>query len=121
MPKIIADVQEWFDVKDDPYHGKVLVRLPKKGEMDQILERTREMTIASDGPVVRMNGSRVAMACAAVKDWKNFIDENDEPLKCTKPNIERMCAENWFFGFVDNCLKELEAKAQKAIEDIEKN
>ena len=112
MPKITKEISDWFDFPDDPYHGRVLVRLPKPGEIESIRERAREMKFKSDETVLRFSGMREAIAIIAVKDWEQFFDAEDQPLKCTPANVAVMCLEKGFLDFVDVCIADLEKRAE---------
>ena len=118
MPKVKPEISDWFNCPDDPYNGRVEVRLPKPGEVDSIRERTREMAIGQDSPVMRMSGTRASVIVAAIKKWENFFDAEDQPMRCTDANIKIMCNEAGFMDFIDECLAELEARA-KAKADAE--
>lgn len=122
MPKIKSDLKQWFDIPDDEYKGKILIRLPKGGEVEAIKERTREMIMGQDGDmIVRQRGTRESIIIAAVSDWSNFIDSEGEQLKCTAANIRVMCREDWFMEFVDGCLGDLEVIAKRNRESEQKN
>ena len=113
MPKITKEISDWFAYPDDPYNGRVLVRLPKAGEVDAIREKAREMRVKSDETVLRFSGMREAVAMIAVKDWEQFFDADDQLLKCTPANIAIMCLEKGFLDFVDECIADLEKRAEE--------
>ena len=113
MPKIKPDIDQWFDYPDDPYNGRVLVRLPRGGEVQRIVEQTTEYIA---GPrVFRMNGTNEQIIKAAIKDWEHFYDGEDQVLKCTPANVEVMCRDAAFLKFVDTCMAEL--RQRKAEQD----
>ena len=113
MPKISREFSDWFEIPNDTYNGRVKIRLPKSGEQEQIKERCRELSLAGGVPAVRLIGSRVALATAAIMDWENFFDADDNPLKCTPANVQIMCNEDGFLEFVDECMAELESRKEE--------
>jgi hypothetical protein len=127
MPKIKSEISMWFPYPDDPYGGKVHVRLPKPGEAQAIREKAREMKVQyvkefrQSETIIRMNGAREGIVLAAVKDWENFLDESDKPLKCTAENVRIMCLEDGFLDFIDECLAELEKVDKEKSEAASKN
>lgn len=127
MPKVSSEISRWFDYPDDPYKGRVRVRLPKGGELQAIRERTTEgraqhvKEFRQREVVIRQNGYREEVAVTATLEWENFLDENDKPLKCTPGNIRRMCMEDGYYDFIDECLAELEQEAKEKAEAESKN
>jgi hypothetical protein len=126
MPKIKKEIKDWFPYPDDPYNGRVLVRLPKPGEQEAIKERSRELIVrtfrqTNEEMALRSTGSKEALAISSVSDWENFFDESDEPMKCTQANVKLMCKEAGFVDFIDECIAELEKRAAKKTEEEIKN
>jgi hypothetical protein len=122
MPKVKPEISDWFDCPDDPYKGRVQVRLVPSGESDLIKERTREMVFTHGQPAIRMPDSKLEHTIAAVKQWENFFDADDKPLKCTPANVKLICENvDGFIDFIDECLVELEKRAQAKMEAEVKN
>lgn len=127
MPKITKELSTWFDYPDDPYNGKVHVRLVKEGELSSIRERTSEVKtqfvkeFRQKETVFRLNGTKEAIAIAAIIGWENFYNEKDEKLECTEGNIRIMCMESGFLDFIDECLSILNDESTKTKEEEAKN
>jgi hypothetical protein len=121
MPKLKTDIKDWFDYPDDKYGGKVLVRMPWDGEIDAIRERNTEYLVGSSENVFRMNKTNEEIFWAAVEGWENFLDENDEEMKCTKPNVLLMCKYSKFRTFIDQCIKELRRRYAEQLKAERKN
>lgn len=127
MPKITSEISTWFDYPDDPWGGRVHIRHLKEGELSSIRQRTSEIRteyvqeFRQKEVSVRQTGLREAICIAAIKEWENFFDENDQQMKCTPGNIRIMCTEAGFFEFIDNCLDILEKEAAEKKETETKN
>jgi len=121
MPKISKEISAWFDYPDDPQGGKVHVRLLKSGEFQLISEKTLEIrntfndeTNQNEVTMAR-RGFRASVVVKSIKEWENFFDVEDKPMKCTPLNIKLMCCEDGFVEFIETCIEELEK--QKAAKD----
>jgi hypothetical protein len=127
MPRIAREISAWFEMPDDPFGGRVHVRLLKRAEVEAIMEKAREIKAVhvkefrQTETSIRIHGAKTEITIAAVKDWENFFNEKDEALKCTPPNVRIMCLEDGFMDFVDRCLKALEDQEAKKREAELKN
>ena len=122
MPKVKPEVSDWFDYPDDPYKGRVQVRLVPDGESTLIKNRNRVMIFAQDKPAIGMGEAEIEIIIASVKNWENFFGLEDESLKCTPANVKRMCESvDGFIDFINECLIDLEARAKAKSEAEVKN
>jgi hypothetical protein len=129
--RITKSVERWFVADDDPDKSEVLIRHLKKGELiDITFDSTAQVTryVADEDKKITPETTatadprkqQVETFCKAVKDWKNFYDEDGEPIECTKENKVRAMREiDGLFEFVQECRERLakdieaESKAQE--------
>ena len=131
--RITKSVERWFPVPDDPDEGEVLIRHLKRGElMDISFETTKqetryrlndaqelepEMTSRSD-----TRASQIAIFNAAVRNWKNFYDEDGNALTCTDENkVKAMREIDGLTEFVGECRDKLAADIDAEKKEQEKN
>jgi hypothetical protein len=121
MPKIVPQIESWFDYPDDPMGGRVLVAHIKDGELARILERTTETKTVyvkefrRPESTIRHVDSTTEIIVAAVKGWEKFYGEDDKPLPCTPENVRVFCKEDGFIRFVSQCREKL---AQIALDKV---
>jgi hypothetical protein len=125
--------ERWFQCVDDPDEGSVLIKHLSPGEIQDITDATMpqkieyspdekgnmvpEFSITPDRKI-----ERESIMTSAIKDWKNFFDENGNPIECTKENIIRASREIYGFNeFIAECRKILADDVANEMAGQEKN
>ncbi len=116
MPRISQRRTMWFDVPDDPLHGRVEIVHLEDGEVTEIREQVWEMrnVFDADSPAgfkseQRYNPAldRELTVCRAVGNWENFQDADGKPMACTEGNKKQWSRVKWFMEFVNECREQL--------------
>ena len=108
--RLQTEIKEWFPWPDDPDGAEVLIRHLRSGEIENIMDRTREITVRDGETVIRMNGTHEAAIVAAISDWKKFYGDDGKELPCTPGNIRKKCREDGFMPQIDAFRIDLAAR-----------
>jgi hypothetical protein len=119
--RIRRPTERWFPCDNDPDEGSVLIKHLTPGELQDIsneaMPQEYEYDQDEDGKMIpklkvgfKSGISRELTMIACIKDWKNFFDEEGNPLECTPENITRASREieglNDFIVECQNALAE---------------
>ena len=128
MPKLYREVVERFELDDDPLKGWIEVVHLEDDAINRIAEKvTRTVNrVGMDGKPERvqevdLNLDRMETVDAAVRNWGNFFDDNDNPLPCTSENKRKWALDNWFMAHVRRIRQELAGRVAAEREEAAKN
>jgi hypothetical protein len=133
VPKLKKRHRRWFEIPDDPLRGEVEIVHLSKTEIQDIMTRgidTRVITKAGadGGPGVpetqtKVNNSliRSEVAVAAVKNWKNFQDQDGKALECTPENVPLFARDDEFMAQLTRCREILGREVAEQEEAERKN
>lgn len=118
MPRQSAEFTMWFDVPDDPDHGRVQVRHLLGGEIQEIVFQAADVREVWDdvkGAARRdtrhdISKSNQLFGNAAVVGWENFLDATGKPIPCNAANKAAYAKEGWYVPFIGECREKV-AKA----------
>jgi len=130
----IKKVEErWFEIPGDPDKGRLKIRNPLPGELDEINEKVfsqkiiyRQNSKGKFEPEVTQNPNmklhRELLLKATVKDWENFFDASGKPLKFSEANLLKASKEiPGFDELVEQLRDQLAEDISKEEEELRKN
>ncbi len=128
MPRLSKEFSVWFDYPDDPHGGKVEIRHIPPEELARIeSEVNTTRLVAGPGKMPEKETrtdtilDRKLTTDAAVKDWENFLDEEDKPMECSSENKHLWSCDMSFWLFVLEKRKEVAKLLKEREEELLKN
>ena len=117
----------------DPDEGEVKIKHLSPGERQDIFDKVflqeieyetgeQGKMIPKMKQVTDRKKDREQTLVRAVKDWKNFFDEDGKPLECNEKNIIRASREiEGFAEFVAECRQTMDEHIFEEEKELEKN
>ena len=131
--RISKPKERWFKMPGDPDEGEVKIKHLSPGERQDIFDKVflqeieyetgeQGKMIPKMKQVTDRKTDREQTLVRAVKDWKNFFDEDGKPLECNEKNIIRASREiEGFAEFVAECRQTMDEHIFEEEKELEKN
>jgi hypothetical protein len=131
--RIRRPLERWFPCVDDPDEGEVLIKHLSPGELQDIEDEEMPQRINYEpddkGNMIPQfsiapdrKHARERRLVLSVKGWRNFFDEDGNPIEHSDENVIRASREiDGFNEFVADCRKKLAEDVKKDEAGQEKN
>jgi len=127
--RISKTLERWFKIPQDPDNGEILIVHLRPGEVQEILtaNMTQEFIYEQGDERPRMiqrqnpGSNRDKQILSAVRNWKNFYDEDGKKMKCDEANVIKAIQKiDGFVEFVSECREKLAKDAKSDFEEQKK-
>ena len=129
--RIRKPTSRWFKVPGDPDNAEIKIKALAPGDRFKIYDAAFNQELVYNGPgdghpsfkqTTDKEKDRLETAKAAVVDWKNVFDLDDQPLECTPENIVKAVnGIDGFMAFIRECMTRLDEDLADEKKDQEKN